>query len=114
VPANRLTPAERRLAGQSGAYESWSRTPDFAARTAPARRAMDKRFEREVDPDGKLSPAERAKRAECARRAYYTRLALKSAQKRRARAEPKPPPRDPQARIAELEALAAGHGGGAA
>ncbi|OCB20818.1 hypothetical protein A5674_04165 [Mycobacterium malmoense] len=75
---------------------------------------MDAKFEHEVDPDGQLSPTERAKRAEFARRAYYTRLALKSAQARRAKAKPKSPPRDPQARIAELEALAAGHGGDAA
>ncbi|MGY1695450.1 transposase [Geodermatophilus sp. SYSU D00814] len=39
--------------------------------------------EREVDPDGVLSPAERARRAGHARTAYFTRLALRSAQARR-------------------------------
>jgi hypothetical protein len=41
------------------------------------------KFEREVDPEGKLSPQERAKRAEYARRAHMQRLALKSAKARR-------------------------------
>jgi hypothetical protein len=85
VPANRLTPGERKLVGQIGSNESWARTTDRAARTAPARRAALDRFEREVDPNGELTPAERAKRAEFARRAYFQRLALKSAQARRRR-----------------------------
>jgi hypothetical protein len=41
------------------------------------------RFERQVDPDGELPPAERARRAGHARKAYFTRLALRSAQARR-------------------------------
>ncbi|MGH3968892.1 MAG: hypothetical protein ACRET2_07960 [Steroidobacteraceae bacterium] len=45
---------------------------------------LDK-FEQQVDPDGELSPAERAKRAANARKAYFARLALKSAQARRRR-----------------------------
>jgi hypothetical protein len=40
------------------------------------------RFEREVDPDGVLTLAERAKRAEHAKKAYFQRLALKSASAR--------------------------------
>ncbi|WP_254190617.1 hypothetical protein [Nocardia noduli] len=43
------------------------------------------KFDRLVDPDGMLSPEERAYRAEQARKAYYMRLALKSAQVRRRR-----------------------------
>jgi hypothetical protein len=64
-------------------HESWSRTEDRPARTAAARKAMLDRFEREVDPDGTLTSVERARRAEHARKAYFTRLALKSAQSRR-------------------------------
>jgi len=37
----------------------WARTDDRAGRTASARQAFRDRFEREVDPDGKLDPAER-------------------------------------------------------
>jgi hypothetical protein len=69
--------------GRIGAYESWAHTEDRTARTAPARRAMLEKFERAVDPDGKLTPAERAKRAEFARKAHFQRLALKSAKARR-------------------------------
>jgi hypothetical protein len=60
-----------------GAHESWAKTPDRAARTAPARKAAMDRFEREVDPDGVMSPEDRAKAAENARTAYFKRLALK-------------------------------------
>lgn len=80
-----LTPAERSLRGEIAAHESWARTPDRAARTANARRAMLDKFEQQVDPDSSLPPAERARRAEHARKAYFARLALKSAQARRRR-----------------------------
>lgn len=80
-----LTPAERILRGQLAAHTSWARTEDRAARTAPARREALKRFEREVDPEGKLAPDVRAKMAQHARQAYFKRLALKSAQARRRR-----------------------------
>jgi hypothetical protein len=49
---------------------------------APARAAFLDRFEREVDPAGVLDPAERARRAEHAKKAHFLRLALKSAQVR--------------------------------
>jgi hypothetical protein len=49
-------------------------TPDRAARTAPARAAFLARFEREVDPDGTLDPAERERRATEARTAHFARL----------------------------------------
>jgi hypothetical protein len=51
---------------------------DPAAHTAPARRAFIARFESDVDPDGVLEPAERARRAQRAMRAHMLRLAAKS------------------------------------
>jgi hypothetical protein len=82
-------PAElRSLRSQIAAHESWARTPDRSARTANARQAMLEKFEHQVDPDQKLTPAERALRAEHARKAHFKRMALKSAQARRRRAEP--------------------------
>ena len=75
--------ADRSLIARLAAHESWARTADPSARTEPARRAMLDRFERQVDPDGVLSPEERARRAGHARKAYSTRLALRSAQARR-------------------------------
>ena len=77
------TTADRSLIARLAAHESWANTADPSARTAPARRALLDRFERQVDPDGVLSPAERARRAGHARKAYFTRLALRSAQARR-------------------------------
>lgn len=71
------------LAGRIGAHASWAKTDDRTARTAPARKAFADRFAREVDPDGTLAPAERMRRAEHARKAYFLGLALKSAQARR-------------------------------
>lgn len=79
------SPQERSQNARAAAHESWARTANRAARTAPARAAALARFERDVDPDGVLSPRERAQRAEHARRAYFTRLALRSVQARRAR-----------------------------
>jgi hypothetical protein len=80
-----IPPAERVLRSQIAAHESWARTEDRTARTANARKAMLDKFEEQVDPDGELTPAERAKRAENARKAHFKRLALKSAQARRRR-----------------------------
>ena len=53
---------------------SWALTSDRSARTRPAREAFLKRFDREVDPDGKLPPEERRRRAEHALRAHMLRL----------------------------------------
>jgi hypothetical protein len=60
-------------------------THDARQTTANGRAAFLARFEREVDPEGVLDPQERARRAEHARRAYFTRLALASAKARRIR-----------------------------
>jgi hypothetical protein len=51
--------------------------------SAPARAAFLKKFDDAVDPDRLLSLEERARRAKAARRAYFSRLAAKSAASRR-------------------------------
>jgi hypothetical protein len=81
-----LTPAERTLRAQIAAHTSWANTIDRSERTAAARRAATDCFEREVDPDGTLPPEVRATMAENARKAHYERMAMKSAQVRKARA----------------------------
>ncbi len=53
--------------------------------TGPARAALATRWERDVDPDLILDPAERARRAGFARHAFYEGLAIKSAEARRSR-----------------------------
>jgi hypothetical protein len=67
------------------AHERWASTADRTAATAAPRAAALARFERQVDPEGVLPERERNLRAESARRAYFQRLAIKSARARRAR-----------------------------
>lgn len=80
-----LSPSERVLRSRLASHSSWARTTDRSARTAPARRAALERFERQVDPEGKLPDDLRIQMAESARKAYFTSLALKSAKARRAK-----------------------------
>lgn len=79
VPAvaesQRLTAKERELRARLASHESWAQTADRSARTAPARAALDAKFLEQAGGD----PV----RAEHLRKAYYARLALKSAQARR-------------------------------
>lgn len=72
-----LTSVERSLRGRIAAETSWANTEDRTARTANARTAFEDKFLAEADGD--------PKRAEHLRRAYFARLALKSAQARRRR-----------------------------
>ena len=65
-----------------GAYALHSKY-DGRYLTANARAAFLARFEDQVDPDRQLSPDERSKRAVMARKAYFLRLAMKSATARR-------------------------------
>lgn len=76
---------EHRLRLQAAVNESWSRTENRSARTHNARMAAWDRFEKQVDPEGKLPPALRAKMAENARKAHFQRMALKSVEARRLR-----------------------------
>jgi hypothetical protein len=69
--------------GRIGAFSKWARTEDRTLATAPARRAFLRRFEIEVDPDGRLSSEERAKRADFAMRAHMARLSQRGIQARR-------------------------------
>jgi HK97 family phage major capsid protein len=65
-----LSPSQRSQRARIAAHASWAKTPDPAKRTSAARKSFLDRFEREVDPDGKLSPSERQRRAESAMRAH--------------------------------------------
>ena len=79
------SPAERRLIAKKAAHTRWANTPDRLGAMAPARRGFEEKLARQVDPDGKLSPAERGKAVESARKAFYADMALKSAAARRRR-----------------------------
>jgi hypothetical protein len=82
-----LTPDERRLHASIAANESWARTPDRAARTAPAREARRQKYlerARELAPAGATTEDIKL-RAEHLRKADMKRLALASSKARRAR-----------------------------
>lgn len=81
-----LTPSERSTRARLAAHTLHA-SVDGAAHTEPARAAAMARFEKQVDPLGVLSPRERARRAEHAKKAYFTGLSLKAAKARRARKE---------------------------
>lgn len=74
-----LTPEQRALRARIAAHTRWSKARDRAAELAKARAAFKSRFEQEVDPNNEMTPEARALAAESARKAYYTRLAYKSA-----------------------------------
>ena len=79
-----LSPAERTLRARLAAHAMHGRH-DARATTAKARAAFLARFEQQADPDRLLTPAERERRAQQLRRAYFAQLALASAKARRAR-----------------------------
>lgn len=81
-----LTLEQRRIRAQIAAHTSWANTDDRTARTAPGRQAVIEKFEREADPDGRLGPAERRRRALHLQAAWMGRIALKSSKRRAARA----------------------------
>ena len=89
---------ERVLRAKMAAHLLHAQVKDPAGHTASARAAFLSRFEREVDPDGVLEPAERFRRAEHAKKAYFLRLALAShkarANKTKQREQPNNQPDD--------------------
>jgi hypothetical protein len=83
------TPSERSMRARRAAHLLHSQV-DGRAHTAAARAASPAHLayhERQVDPTGELPVAERLRRAEHARKAYFVGIALRSAQARRARAK---------------------------
>lgn len=69
-----LSPKRRTQLARIAANAKWA-TTDRSQGTAAAREAFLARFERQVDPDGLLDPAERSRRAESAKRAHFQRMA---------------------------------------
>ena len=69
TPPEPWTPERRSLNARYAAHALHAQVADESAHTAPARAAFMGRFEREVDPDGVLSPEDRERRARHARKA---------------------------------------------
>jgi hypothetical protein len=84
LSSNDLSPAERSLRARL-AVHTLHATRDASRTTTLARAGFLARFEREVDPDLRLDPTERRRRAEHARRAYFIRLSLAAIAARRAK-----------------------------
>ena len=80
-----FTPSQRSQRARLAAHTRWAHVDDPTEATRPAREAFNKRFYDDVDPDRKLPAADRERRAAHARKAYYARLSLKSAQARTAK-----------------------------
>ena len=78
------TPEERRLAARIGGL-SLHLYGDSDAIAARARRGLDEKFRREVDPDGILPPRVLKRKLKIARKLHFASLAKKSAKARRAR-----------------------------
>lgn len=74
----------RSLAAKIAANVRWSKE-DPTENAARARRGLDAKWLREVDPNNELPESERNRRAQCARLAHMQRMALASAKARRAR-----------------------------
>jgi hypothetical protein len=72
-----LTASEISQQMRYAAHLSWAKTADRTERTAKARNAFEDKFLAQAEGD--------PKRAEAYRKAYFTRLAMKSAQARRRR-----------------------------
>jgi hypothetical protein len=80
-----LSPEEAHQRASIAAHESWARTPDRSARTAPARDARWKKYlekARALAPPG-ADQTDIARRAEHLRQADLKRMAYLSARSRR-------------------------------
>ena len=88
-----MTPAEERSeAARIAVLTSWGRTPskeERALRTRPAFEARMRRLEEEADPEGVLTPAERAVAAQNLLSAQMLQLSRKSRKVRAQRARRK-------------------------
>jgi hypothetical protein len=79
-----MNPSERALRARLAAHAMHGRH-DARQTTAKARAAFLASFERQADPERRLPAAERQRRAQQLRSAYFARLALASAKARRTR-----------------------------
>lgn len=77
-----LTPEQRRTRARAAAYALHAQG---GTSTKAGTAAFMARFERQVDPDEVLDPAERSRRAQFALRAHMASLALKASRTRSTR-----------------------------
>lgn len=80
-PGEVMTPNEKKMRARLGGL-SLSAQRDPREYTKAARSRFMAKFYDEVDADGVLDEREKERRAEAARKAHFTRMALKSGRKR--------------------------------
>jgi hypothetical protein len=85
-----MNSAQRSLRARMGAHALHA-CHDSREITSAARAKFMSRFEEQVDPHGLLTPGERLRRAEHAKKAYFVGLSLRSAQVRSARRKARMP-----------------------
>ena len=78
-----LTPTRRSQRARIAAHARWAKEPDRLAATAPGRRAAFEKLLDEVDPERKLTEADRLKRAKNAQQAQLERIRLAASRNRR-------------------------------
>jgi hypothetical protein len=77
--------SDRSLAARIAAAERWGRAKDRSAETLPARTGLLRKFEREADPDGDLSPQELERRVASLMQAHMLRMSLAAKRARQER-----------------------------
>ena len=84
-----MTADDRSLNGRIGNAIRWSRTTseDRRKATEPARQAWAKRWEREADPEGVMSEADRITAADHLKQVHMLRMSLAAKSKKRAEAK---------------------------
>lgn len=82
-----LSPSQRSLRARAAAHALHAQG---GTSTKAGTTAFLERFERQVDPDGSLTPEERARRASHARKSYMSALALKASRARSRKSDPAP------------------------
>lgn len=85
MSSDAFLPQDRVLRARLAAHTRWSQQ-DPRAGTQKARETFLRSFLDVVDPERRLPEDERLRRAESARKAHFTKLALASARSRRSKA----------------------------
>jgi len=80
-----MTPAQRALRARLASHESWKQTPSRRARAKPGFDGLRARIAAEVDPEGRMTPADREKAIKNAVSAHFSRLAMKAAASRKSK-----------------------------
>lgn len=78
-----MTPEQRALRARLASHTGWANTPNRRARTKPGSDALMAKIAAEVDPEGRMSPADREKAIKNAVSAHFSRLAMQAAAARK-------------------------------